>query len=169
DGTWERLLRAFSQFKKWQQSGLQLVLTGPVDIDDQEDFREKLDAYKYRKDVAWLSDAGTDEKKQLASAAFALLVSDNSFAARLGLLKAFRASIPVITVKDPLMEEYAGDAVLYADWTDPASISKHMITLYKNEDLSNSLVAKAKERVAALSWQRSLDELYNHLIALAEH
>ena len=48
EGQWEKVLQAFSQFKKWQQSGLQLVCGGHIHPTFSNVFHEKLEAYKYR-------------------------------------------------------------------------------------------------------------------------
>jgi hypothetical protein len=167
DGKWQQVVHAFSRFKKWQQSGLWLVLTGAVDPGYSIEFHGLFDAYKYRKEVAWLNDVDAEEKKHLADAAFATLVNARTFAGRMDMLHSFRAAIPVICEEDVLTQELAGDAVLYADWKTPM-LSQQMIDVYKKEDLSNQLVQKGKQLAEQYNWQQSLDDLYNCIVASAE-
>lgn len=167
DGKWQQVLHAFSRFKKWQQSSLWLVLTGAVDPGYSLEFHGLFEAYKYRKEVAWLNDAEAEEKKHLADAAFATLANGRTFAGRMDMLHAFRAGISVICEDDALTQQFAGDAVLYADWKTPV-LSQHMIDVYKKEELSNQLVEKGKQLAEQYNWQQSLDELYNCIVAAAE-
>lgn len=167
DGKWQQVLQAFSRFKKWQQSSLWLVLTGAVDPGYSLEFHGLFDAYKYRKEVAWLNEVNSEEKKHLADAAFATLANGRTFSGRMDMLHSFRAGIPVICEEDALTQQLAGDAVLYADWKTPV-LSQHMIDVYKKEDLSNQLTEKGKQLAEQYNWQQSLDELYNCIVAAAE-
>jgi glycosyltransferase involved in cell wall biosynthesis len=167
DGKWQQVLHAFSKFKKWQQSSLWLVLTGAVDPGYSLEFHGLLDAYKYRQEVAWLNEVDAMEKKHLADAAFATLADGRRFAGRMDILHSFRAGIPVICEEHPLTQQFAGDAVLYADWKTPV-LSQHMIDVYKKEELSNQLTEKGKQLAEQYSWQQSLDELYNCIVASAK-
>lgn len=167
DGKWQQVLHAFSKFKKWQQSGFWLVLTGPLDPGYSLEFHGLFDAYKYRKEVAWLNGVNDEEKKDLADAAFATLANGRSFAGRMDMVRSFRAAIPVICEEDVLTQQFAGDAVLYADWKTPV-LSQHMIDIYKKEELYNQLVEKGKLLGEQYNWQQSLDDLYNCLVAVAQ-
>jgi glycosyltransferase involved in cell wall biosynthesis len=107
------LLQAFSKFKKWQQSNMQLLVF-PKYESLGEDIYEKHTTYKYRDDVRLLKDI---EEKELA----AIIASAHSFIhvsanrpQMLTIAVALQCSLPVISFQDEAVKEYAADAVLFA-------------------------------------------------------
>jgi len=168
DGTWEKALQAFSAFRKWQQSHLQLVMGGSVQPSYQTIFEEKLDAYKHKHEIIRADHLTEKEKEQLAAAAFACLVAGQTFEDRLQTLHAFRSGVPVIGEKHPLMEELAGGAMLYAEWNKSNSLSQQLINLYKDERLYNQLIEKGKAVAEQFSLQQGLQQLYSSLMELSK-
>lgn len=144
NSNWGFVLQAFSQFKKWQQSGLQLVIAGVMETAYQQGFQEKLDTYKYRHDVICLNDAKPAEKNELVAAAFNVMDEAETFEGRMNILNAFRTGIPVIVHKNAMAEEFCGEAALYADFRNAGNLSQQMISLYKNEDAYTRLASKGK-------------------------
>ena len=69
------LLKAFSHFKKWQQSNMKLVLAGPASRKTKQ-LKEKLATYKYREDIAIIEDPGAAALTELTTAAYALVFAD---------------------------------------------------------------------------------------------
>ena len=167
---WERLFQAFSSFKKWQQSGLQLVLTGDmIGANFKNDFDQQLDLYKYKHDVVVAAEMTPEQKDQLAAAAFVLVSPFKEFEDAQHIINAFRNGVPVITDnKNELAEELAGDAAIYTDIFDAALLSKQMINLYKNEPLYNDYIQKGKSIALQFNWQEMLDTLSRLLLSAAE-
>lgn len=64
------LLKAFSAFKKWQQSSLKLVLAGPSGKKTAE-LKGKLESYKYREDVILLENPTSLTVQELTEATYA--------------------------------------------------------------------------------------------------
>lgn len=153
EGQWERVLQAFSQFKKWQQSGLQLGLGGHIDPKFKDVFHEKLEAYKYRQDII------IQQHHQLAAAAFCV-ISTASFAdERMDILTAFHSGIPVIAHDSVTSKNFCGDSALYANFRDAKALSQQMISVYKNEAMYNHLSEKGKLVSSGYSKQRMLEQL----------
>jgi hypothetical protein len=67
------LLKAFSHFKKWQQSNMKLVMAGSVNRKTGK-LKEKLATYKYREDVIIIENPVTELLHELAAAAYAPVV-----------------------------------------------------------------------------------------------
>jgi glycosyltransferase involved in cell wall biosynthesis len=164
---WERVLQAFSQFKKWQQSGLQLLLAGTIHPGYNDTFREKLNAYKFRDDVI-TSDATNAQNSELITAAFSVLSTANSFNERMDIITAFNAGVPVIAHNGAIGKDLCGDSVLYANFTEQRELSQQMISIYKNEGIYNHLVEKGRLAGSRFSRQQMLDELHCCMIAAAE-
>lgn len=168
-GDWEELLRAFSAFKKWQRSGLKLVLAGEVADGYEALFNEKLGSYKYRQDVVHLAGTDAGTRAALVSAAFALLAPARTFNGRADITHAHRAGVPVITEDSPMARALCGEAALYAAPGSREALSGHMIAVYKNETLYGQLSAAGKDIGGLASRAVMLDKLNDVLHAAAKH
>jgi glycosyltransferase involved in cell wall biosynthesis len=173
EGAVFELLKAFSLFKKRQQSQMRLVLAGL--IGSPERIRERLKTYKYRQDVDW--SAGSPHADwpsgslaggmgstaggtaALAGAAYAVLlpVDGNSLGAT--LLNMWKAGVPVIAAGGGLLAEMAQGAVLGVTPGDPASLAGQLMRIYKEEDLRIELTRKGFERLKVHSRENFLGVL----------
>lgn len=64
------LLKAFSHFKKWQQSNMKLVLAGAANRKTKK-LKDKLGTYKYREDVLIIENPDPGITQELTAAAYA--------------------------------------------------------------------------------------------------
>lgn len=167
ENQWERVLQAFSQFKKWQQSGFQLLLAGNVNPNYNATFQEKLSAYKYRNDVITIDTINAGRNDVLA-AAFCVLSTAGSFNERMDILAAFNAGIPVIAHNNAISKDLCVDSALYANFTDQKELSQQMISMYKNEGIYNHLAEKGRLAGSRFSRQQMLDELHRAMREVIE-
>ncbi|MGQ0737603.1 MAG: glycosyltransferase family 4 protein [Bacteroidota bacterium] len=157
------LLKAFSVFKKRQQSGMKLVLAGRPDP-RYKSFTESLKTYKYREDVVLTGYAEESELVKIIGAAYALVYPalHDGFAAPVP--EAMQCGIPVITSPGLSMQDIAGDAALYANAEGHISIAESMMRLYKDESLRNQLIEKGNEVVKKYSWDRTAELLWQSIM-----
>jgi glycosyltransferase involved in cell wall biosynthesis len=148
------LLKAFSLFKKRQQSGMRLVLTGG--IGSPKVIMERLKTYKYRQDVDWYVGSPDGGKAALAGAAYAVLLPVEGSSLGLTLLNTWKSGVPVITVDGGLLAEMAQGAVLGMASGDPASMAGQLMRIYKEEDLRRELIGKGFERLKVYSRENFL-------------
>jgi glycosyltransferase involved in cell wall biosynthesis len=153
------LLKAFSLFKKRQQSNMQLLLTGGIN-GSAETIRQQLETYKYRGDVHWQEDRSAAEGGRVSRAAYAALLLFDSQTLGASLLNAWAAGVPVIAANGGLLQEIAGDAALLADAGDPASLAAQLMRIYKDENGRMDLVRKGLDRRDAYSRRGSVDALW---------
>lgn len=153
EGQWERILQAFSQFKKWQQSGLQLVLGGHIHSSFKNIFQEKLAAYKYKQDII------VQQNHQLPAAAFCVLSTASFPDEQMDIITAFKSGVPVIAHDAAPGKKLCGDSALYANFKDAKALSQQMISVYKNEAMYNHLSEKGKLAGSGYSRQQTLDQL----------
>ena len=153
------LLKAFSLFKKRQQSNMQLILTGAVN-GSAGLVRERLKTYKYREDVHWLEDRPAAEVGQLSRAAYAALLLFDGQTLGAPLLNAWAAAVPVITMDGSLLQEIADDAALRAGAGDPASLAAQLMRIYKDENGRMDLIRRGLDRRGAYSRDRFLGALW---------
>ncbi|MEO7529816.1 MAG: glycosyltransferase family 1 protein [Sediminibacterium sp.] len=156
------LLKAFSLFKKWQQSNMKLLIAGRLAW-DYEDVLTKLKTYRYRDDVALLDYQPEDQLHRITAAAYALVYPSFFEGFGLPIIEAMQAEVPVITSDTSSMPEIGGDAALYADPSDPDAIAKHMINVYKDEPLRSSLIEAGKLQAAKFSWDTAAELLWQNI------
>jgi glycosyltransferase involved in cell wall biosynthesis len=140
------LLMAFSLFKKWQHSGMQLIITGNKSS-SAESLTEKLATYKYRKDVHLILNPSKKTFYELIAGAYAFVYPMPGDHFPLTILMALRSGIPVIAYDMPLVREVAGDTIIYAS-AGADGLSAKMQSIYKDESLRAAVIDSAEEHIA---------------------
>jgi len=159
------LLKAFSLFKKWQHSNMKLLIAGRLAW-KYDTVLAKLKTYKYRDDVVLLGYLPEAQLMKITASAYAVIYPSFFEGFGLPIVEAMQCEVPVITSNTSSMPEIGGDAALYADPNNPDAIAKHMLSLYKDETLRNTLIAKGKDRAARFNWDHAAEQLWQQLIKL---
>ncbi len=162
------LLKAFSLFKKWQQSNMKLLVAGRMAW-DYEDILTKLKSYRYRDDVVLLGYLPDDQLAKITAAAYALVYPSFFEGFGLPLIEAMQCEVPVIASNTSSMPEIGGDAALYADPADPDAIAKHMMNLYRDESLRTSLVEAGKVQAAKFSWDTAAEAVWQNILSVVSN
>lgn len=155
----ENLLKAFSVFKKRQQSSMKLVLAGRLAW-KYDSLITKLKTYKYRNDVILLDYINEDVLAKITASAYALIYPSFFEGFGVPVLEAFQCEVPVITSSGSSMQEIAGDASLYADPENYTELAEKMMQLYKDELLRTSLIKKASNVVSQYTWDNTSQLLW---------
>lgn len=88
----------------------------------------------------------------------------------LPVLEAFYHGIPLLCSNTTSLPEIAGDAALYFDPTDEASIAQAIVSLYREPGLRASLVQRGQNRLHEFSWKRTAErtvEIYRQELELS--
>ena len=161
------LLRAFSQFKKRQQSNIQLVFAGSG-LKNELSFLERLETFKYRTDVHIYDNLNENDKTKLMAAAYALVHPFSDDETGSIVLNAFRANVPVIASDKGSLPEIAADAALYASPDDVELLAGQLMLLYKDEKLRLQLIEKGKLQYQLFNRNESMEKLYQAMMQAAE-
>lgn len=154
------LLKAFSQFKKRQQSNMQLIFAGQGFRNDSR-FIEKLETFKYRTDVHVYDSLSEDDFSKLISAAYGLVHPFQEDETGDMILNAFKANVPVIASDKGSLSEIAADAALYAGIHETELLAAQLMLLYKDENLRMQLIEKGKLQLQQFNWPESMERLQN--------
>lgn len=157
------LLKAFSVFKKRQQSNLKLLLAGRLAW-KYESFTKSLKSYKYREDVVMTGYIDEDELVKVIGSAYAMVYPSLWEGFGVPVLEAMRCEVPVITSVNSAMQEIAKDAALYADANNYNDIAEKMMLLYKDENQRKELIQKGKQVVQNYSWDKTSDLLWQSIL-----
>ena len=160
-------LKAFSLFKKRQQTNMQLVFASRELVVDPV-FLGKLESFKYRSDVHVCRKLDDEGLAQLIGAAYGLIHSFASDESGHAILNAFKSQVPVIAAEDPASKELAADAAIYANGQDIELLAAHMMLLYKDEQLRKQMIEKGDERWNQFSWDLSINQLKTQILNLID-
>ncbi|HMK25431.1 MAG TPA: glycosyltransferase family 1 protein [Chitinophagaceae bacterium] len=157
------LLKAFSVFKKRQQTNMKLILAGRLAW-KYGSFTESLKTYKYRNDVLMTGYVQEEELVKITGAAYGLIYPSLFEGFGVPVLEAMQSDVPVITSADSAMQEIAKDAALYADATSYTDIADKMMLLYKDENLRKQLIEKGRQAARQYSWDKTADLLWTSIL-----
>ena len=158
------LLKAFSLFKKWQKSNMQLILAIDTTI-NATIFFQSLQTYKHKADVLLLKDIMEEDLRSLTAAAYAFvspaLFNDKTHA----ILNALQCGVPVIAGNTLPIIEIFGEAILYADCSNVQELADKMMLLFKDEDLRRTFINKGLQQVKQYSWDSNINQLWKNILA----
>ena len=157
------LLKAFSVFKKRQQTNMKLILTGRLAW-KYESFAESLKSYKYRNDLVMTGYVQEVELVKIIGAAYGLVYPSLLEGFGVPVLEAMQCDVPVITSINSSMQEIAKDAALFADATSYNDIADKMMMLYKDETLRKQLIEKGRLTAGQYSWNKTADLLWKSIV-----
>jgi len=158
----ENLLKAFSIFKKRQQSSYKLVLAGRLAW-KYESFIGKLKTYKFRNDVVFLNYVNEDVLAKLTASAYAMVYPSFFEGFGVPVLEAMQCGVPVITSSDSSMQEIAGDSALYVNPVNFLELAEAMMRLYKDETLRSTLIQKATPVALQYTWDNTAGLLWQSI------
>lgn len=147
---WLTVLKAFSKFKKWQQSTMQLILLPKHDIVPL-DIVVKLGNYKYRDDVQTPEGLIEKEKANLFGCAYAVIHIPLNDADLQPVADALQCGVPVITTATSTsLGEYGNDTGITVASADAELLGDAIITMFKNEELKTQMADNAKNQAEGI-------------------
>jgi len=150
---WEEILKAFSIFKKWQQSSFRLLIVSEIPPDYSDTFNEKFNSYKYRNDVKIL-DPAKEDIERILSCAFGLICAEPDYTG-IHMLNGFKVEVPVISSPIDVFDEEVSGAFLPA-LPQADELSRQLINLYRDEQMRDILIEKGKVLVQKYTWEESV-------------
>lgn len=133
------LLKAFSKFKKRQQSNWKLVIAAN---NEDKELISRLQTYKHKDDVVLLTNISETILTGLTAAAYAYVAPVGYEGVSMYVLQAMQCKVPVISSIQSNLYALAPDAALYTDPDNVDDIAQQMMLLYKDENLCRKLSEK---------------------------
>jgi hypothetical protein len=131
------ILKAFSLFKKWQKSGMKIILVANENGWQQID--KVIVNYKFREDVI------IAEEKQasvLSQAAYAAIFFPEHDVIDSRMMNLLASEVPLALTSNPRFVSFFDKSVSFFEENE-ISLSKIMIHLYKDENFRNEQITKA--------------------------
>jgi glycosyltransferase involved in cell wall biosynthesis len=150
------LLKAFSLFKKRQQSSMKLLLTGSGVLADKK-FNHSLKTYKYRDDVVCTGYLPAKTYASLVAAAYALVYISQPGGFGMPVMEALQSRVPAIVPAGWALKELPADTFLRANMEEKEQLAELLMRIYKDENLRNRLIKSGE----SITWdlQQATDQL----------
>ncbi len=161
------LLQAFAIFKQKTESNMKLLLVGRFAW-KSEKIKESLSIHPYTKDIIHYDYMEANELCNVIGAAYAMLYVSVFEGFGIPILEALKCNVPAIVGNNSSMPEVVGEAGLLVDANDMHDIADKIMTIYKDENLRNRLIANCPEQAAKFSWQNSGHALWEVLLKTIE-
>lgn len=158
------LLKSFSHFKKRQQSSFKLLVMGSSD----SFFEKSLESYKYRSDVRFIDLKDKTEEALIVASAYAVVLPFQINEDIIAALNAMRSGVPVIAVKNSVINEALGDAALYSETESTKDMGQKMMYVYTDENYRTRLIEEGKKVAAAHTSEKAAELLWQSIIKALE-
>ena len=146
------LLKAFSQFKKRQQSAMQLIIP-EWSLFSIARYKEQLATYKFREAVQVLTLDSFEKMMQLESTSFALIATDQQGDLSLWQQKARQLKMPLLVPTSFQVDDKQLQSLLLYSTNEIQSLAEQMMLVYKDENLRSQLIKSASSLPACVSLQ----------------
>lgn len=149
------MLKAFSIFKKWQKSNMELLIISTDTTPGIADFSN----YKYRSEVQFISLEHELGIAAIIGSSYAAIHLPSIEISETVGLQAMASGIPLITVNSAFNHALFKDAAAYVS-PDEKSIAEAMMLLYKDERHRGGLIAKGKIIAESHTWEAAADSVW---------
>lgn len=156
------LLKAFSLFKKWQQSSLQLLISWTQTPPYYTSLRQQVATYKYRNDLHLKLDIDPPRTARLILGSYAFLFYGKT-SNQDWMLTAATLDVPVITAPADRHASFFDTSMAWIAASDWERVGQQMILLYKDETYRNKCIREAGQR-AKLWTQAAVAQRWHALL-----
>jgi glycosyltransferase involved in cell wall biosynthesis len=153
------LFRAFKQFKYSAECNVKLLIVGSRKW-WTEDMQKALENSVYRNEIIFTGRVDDESLHMIMASALALVYASHFEGFGIPILEAMYCDTPVITSDTSSMPEVGGDSVLYVNPNSVESITNAMTRVYRNAELRESLVNKARIQREKFTWEKTADKLW---------
>lgn len=145
------LMEAFALMKKNTGADTKLVIAGSKKWWTPELEKQYIE-HPYRTDIVFTGRLSDEDLQEIYRGALALVFPSFFEGFGIPILEAFKSAVPVITSNCTALPEVGGDAALYCDPFDAASIAGPMADVYNNQELRERCIARGKVQAQKFSW-----------------
>jgi alpha-1,3-rhamnosyl/mannosyltransferase len=163
------LVKAYDQLPESIKSDYSLVLAGGTGWYMDETLAHIEHLRQQGAKIILTGYVSDDEKTALYEAAEMFVMPSHYEGFGMPVLEAMAYGLPTAISDIPVFREVAGDASLFFDKDDPASISQAIQALLTDANLRAKLKKQGLETTGHYSWQSVVTALYERLKGLSRH
>jgi hypothetical protein len=154
------VLKAFSIFKKFQRSGIKLVMS--VSSAMHQQLVNVLKSYKYRDEVILLNLQNKNETGILLSKAYANIIIKSNYVLYESMMESLRCGVPLLMQDHPNYRSAFGNHVIYFNLNEQ-EIAQKIMLIYKDDTLKKELSQNSRNFSINSDWALALRPLINLL------
>ncbi len=158
----ERLIRAYGEFRRKNDSQTKLVIAGG-NYWKWEGLQNAIESVPDKNEIIFTGRLAEQELFQVTAAALALTYVPYFEGFGIPIVEAMACNVPVLTSNVTSMPEVGGDAALYVDPFSEESISSALALMDKDESLRENLISKAIVQREKFSWDKTADALWKSI------
>lgn len=158
----ERLIRAFGEFRRKNDTQTKLVIAGG-NYWSYDGLKKAVETIPDKNDVIFTGRLPEDELHRIMAGALALTYVPYFEGFGIPIVEAMACDVPVITANVTAMPEVGGDAALYVDPFSEESIANGLAQMDKDAALRETLVEKARVQREKFSWDKTAAALWSSM------
>lgn len=151
------VLKAFSGFKKMQQSNWKMVICirGEYSVKEKDDLLQPLSSFKFRNDVVVMNSQSESDLAECIAGAYAMISLSGKSLFPLPVLEGLLCHVPVISLQSADIDAYK-NALVISNESDPEQLAQKMMALYKDESLKNWLSKKSGQVTSGFNAEENI-------------
>lgn len=157
------LIKGFSGFKKWQKSGMKLLLTARNE-DHKIRIEKLIENYRFKDSLRIINRQNQEYFCKIIGAAYAAIYPATKITEISWLLAALKEKTPAIMQEESVFSEMAKADALYFQ-NNREDITRQLLTLFKDEQVRAGYIEKGFSQSQNHSFFKMMDAYRNLLIA----
>ncbi len=159
-------LKAFSQFKKWQQSNMKLLFL----LNDQQKNKlfKPLSNYKYKVDIKLIDNQDAIKNGEIMAGAYSIINTNATNSISSNMLNALQLNKPLMVADQEYFKSSFADGAIYTKM-DENEIAKKLILLYKDENYRNEIIENTRLFTSKYEWAAISERLWSRIMASSEN
>lgn len=158
----ERLIRAYGEFRRKNNSQTKLVIAGG-NYWNYDGLQKAIETVPDKNEIIFTGRLSEQELFKITGAALALTYVPYFEGFGIPIVEAMACDVPVITSNITAMPEVGGDAVLYVDPFSEENIASALLIIDRDESLRTNLIGKAKIQREKFSWDKTANALWKSI------
>lgn len=157
----ERMLTAFSHYKRKSKNKIILVVVGQKNIKETRKLKKKTLKLGIENEVFWTGFVSNEDLVLFYNTAELLLFPTLYEGFGLPVLEAMACGTPVIASNIPSLSEVAGNAAILIDPYNIEEMAESIERVLKDAKLRNNLINRGFKQVQNFSWKKTAKETLN--------
>ena len=161
------VLKAFSQFKKWQKTNMKLIIANRL-TNLSTELMDKMNTYKYKDDIVLAQNIPDEKYALLLGASYCFLHLSNLQNNVLPLIEAIKTNTTIISHDMESNKEIAGKAAIYINSDSISEMSNQLQSIYKDEILRGKLIKETISHSEKYDLNNSVKQFWDIITSVSQ-
>lgn len=153
------IIRAYSEFRKSQNSNVKLLVVGSKKWWNKE-HQQAVDSSSHVNDIIFIGRQNLVSLRKITGSALALVYASYFEGFGIPILEAMYCGVPVITSDTSSMPEVGGEAAIYVNPASVESIKNAMLLIFNDMNLRQHLIKNSEKQRNQFTWDKTAELLW---------